>query len=326
MDFGGKINMEEENLINKHKKTIDFFKDEGFIPLDNKSFPLLNKYKNSSLFQEKSITAFIAWQYTYFGHYKIINDCLCSVFFHKTQNVYWTIHRPKEDTSYHLQPLIDTLSLLNKKAGIPVLQIKFVEEHLLADYKAVSGYVIETSYNIDSSEYAYKTKDLAAIDGHDNYYKRKRFKKFLERTDISVRPITKQNVKFCIDIENYWCNKQDCSYCLSFFGCEKKAIEVITDIFDENVHHGLFLYENEAPVGFIIAEKTNKYLSFTYFGKSKLPDGFTYLIYIMYKEHINDVEYMNINEDMGHPGLRRFKRLLGAYELWHKYIVTYRII
>jgi hypothetical protein len=32
---------------------------------------------------------------------------------------------------------------------------------------------------------------------------------------------------------------------------------------------------------------------------------------------------MNMSEDMGHLGLRRFKRLLSAHELWRKYIVTF---
>ena len=317
--------MEEQYLSDKHEKTISFFKSEGFLPLDNKSLPLLHKYKHSSVFQEKSITVFIAWQYAYFGHYKIINDCLCSVFFHNTQNVYWTIHRPREDSSYPLQPLIDTLGMLSKKAGLSYLQIKFIEEHLICEYQEVKGFPLQTYYSEDSSEYAYLLKDLTNLAGNVNSNKRSRIKKFLERQDISIRPITKQNVGFCIDIESYWCSHQDCSYCFSFFGCEKKAIEVITDIFDESIHYGLFLYENEEPAAFIISERINENLSFTYFGKSKISDGFAYLIYMMYKDHINDVAYMNINEDMGHPGIRRSKRLLGPYELWNKHVAVFEI-
>jgi hypothetical protein len=147
----------------------------------------------------------------------------------------------------------------------------------------------------------------------------------LEKQDISIRPITKDNVHLCLDVEEQWCSQEDCSYCRSFFGCEKEAIEIIIDIFDENIHSGLFLYNKEKPAGYIICEQLNKKISFLYFGKSNLDDGFVYLIYIMYRDYLKDVEYMNFNEDMGHPGLRKFKKLFSPYELWHKYIATYSL-
>ena len=53
--------------------------------------------------------------------------------------------------------------------------------------------------------------------------------------------------------------------------------------------------------------------------------GLVYLIYIIYRDFIKDVEYMNLSEDMGHQGLRRFKKLLSPFELWHKYTVNYEL-
>jgi hypothetical protein len=50
---------------------------------------------------------------------------------------------------------------------------------------------------------------------------------------------------------------------------------------------------------------------------------FVYLIYMLFKSCLPEVEYMNLNEDMGSPGLRLFKSHLSAYELWPKYICTY---
>ena len=97
----------------------------------------------------------------------------------------------------------------------------------------------------------------------------------------------------------------------------------MTEIFDDKIHQGLFLYINEKLSGYLICEKINEKLSFLYFGKSKVDGGLIFLIYMMYTEYIKNCEYMNISEDMGHEGLRRFKKLLSPYELWHKYIVTY---
>jgi hypothetical protein len=44
----------------------------------------------------------------------------------------------------------------------------------------------------------------------------------------------------------------------------------------------------------------------------------------MVKEYLSGIEYINVNEDMGKASLRFFKRRLSAYELWPKYVCTYR--
>ncbi|MDR1216197.1 MAG: phosphatidylglycerol lysyltransferase domain-containing protein [Treponema sp.] len=269
-----------------------------------------------------SAVMFIVWHYNYFGLYKVIHGYLCSVFFYEGKDIYFTIHAP-EKPERPLAAIVGILADLCRKSGLPTLQIKFVEERFLPEYKPLGPTNIV--YSDDNSEYAYKVSDLLDLSGPVNYYKRKRVKKIAAMADISLRPITAENIRLCAEIETEWCAYQDCAYCESFTGCEKKAIEAFFDLFDEKIHKGLFLYLGEKPIGYIICEKISEKLGVLYFGKVNIQDGFVYLIYMMFKEHLTDVEYMNISEDMGHQGLRRFKRLLSAYELWRKYIVTFDV-
>jgi hypothetical protein len=312
-------------MNNAYRRIYDFFAGEGFLPLDSKSYPIIKKYNRGSLLQEKSAVMFVVWHYNYFGLYKVIGECLCSVFFYESRAIYWTIHRPEENSTYPLEPIVDTLCGLCKKAGLPFLQVKFVDEDLLAQYRAVSRHDPQVTCFEDNGEYAYKTKDLTNLTGPANYYKRKRVKKFLDMPGIEILPMTNKTFFQCFSIEDEWCTHQDCSYCGSFTGCEKTAMEAMADIFDETIHTGLFLYHNGKPVGYIICERISEKLSFLYFGKSIIQDGFVYLIYVMYRDYLSGVEYMNMSEDMGHEGLRRFKRLLSPHELWRKYIVTYSL-
>jgi hypothetical protein len=269
-----------------------------------------------------SVVMLIVWRYNYFGLYKIIHGYLCSVFFYEGRDIYFTIHAP-EEPKYSLSAIVEQLEDLCRKNGVSSLQIKFVEERFLPEYRSLGP--IKAAYSDDNGEYAYKVSDLVDLSGQANYYKRKRVKKIASMEGVSLRPITAANIRLCEEIETEWCANQDCAYCESFTGCEKKVIEAFFDIFDEKLHKGLLLYLGEKPVGYIICEKISEKLSFLYFGKANVQDGFVYLIYMMFKEYLTDVEYMNISEDMGHLGLRRFKRLLSAYELWHKYIVTFDI-
>ena len=312
-------------MNDQHNKAYNIFLNEGFSVLDNESYRILQKYKYYSRLQEKTITTYVVWQDCLFGLYKIIDQCLCSVFFHEQQEIYWTIQRPNENSTCPLQPILSTLVKLCKKAGITTLSIKLIDQHLLSEYMAVQNPIIQIIYDIDSSEYIYTRDNLIKLNGTSNYYKRKRVKKYINRKDISIQLMTKENVNLCLEIENQWCSRQDCSYCYSFFGCEKKAIEIITDIYSEEIHKGLLLFNEEKPVGYIICEQLSSKVSFLYFGKSTLEDGFVYLIYTMYKDYLTEVQYMNFNEDMGHPGLRKFKKLLSPYELWHKYFISYSI-
>jgi hypothetical protein len=309
-------------LTEQYKKIYDSFIEQGFAPLDDVSYPLVRTYRGYSLLAEMSAVMIVAWRYNYFGLYKVIHGYLCSVFFYKGKDVYFAIHEP-EKPEEPLSAIVEYLADLCRKNGVPSLQIKFVEKRFLPKYEPLGP--VNVTYVEDNSEYAYKTSDLIDLAGQVNYYKRKRVKKIASMEGVSLRPMTADNVRLCVEIEAEWCANQECDYCESFAGCEKKVIEAFLDIFDENIHKGLLLYLGEKPVGYIICEKISEKLSLLYFGKANIQDGFMYLIYMMFKKHLTGVEYMNISEDMGHLGLRRFKRLLSVYELWHKYIVTFDV-
>jgi hypothetical protein len=266
-----------------------------------------------------SAVMFVVWRYSYFGLYKIIHGYLCSVFFHKGE-VYFTIHAPKEP-DYPLSAVVGRLADLCRENGVPSLQIKFVEERFLPEYESAGP--MKAVYSDDNSEYTYRTSDFLDLSGPVNCNKRKRVRKIASMEGVSLRPMTAANMRLCAEIEAEWCARQDCAYCESFAGCEMKAVEAFFDIFDENIHTGLLLYLGEKPAGYLICEKISEKLSFLYLGKANIQDGLVYLIYMMLKEHLTGVEYINMSEDMGKPGLRLFKRHLGRYTLARKYICTY---
>jgi hypothetical protein len=174
------------------------------------------------------------------------------------------------------------------------------------------------------SKYAYRTADFLELKGTINVNKRQRLTKSFKRQSILFRPIINKDAGVCLDIQNKWCDDRDCAICTSYIGCEKKALEVMVDIFDECFHQGLFLCSDGVPEGYVIGEALNANVGMAYFAKSPVQNYFLYLLYMFTKTCFSGLEYVNLDSDVGNPGLRMFKTHVGVYELWWKYICTYR--
>lgn len=309
-------------MTDQFSKVYSFFQQKGFLPVDKESYSVFKGYESYSLFQEMGATIITTWSFAYNGLYKVIQGYLCSLYFYEGKQVYFAVHRP-QTSDYSLQQIVDMLYGLSQEAGLPFLQIKFIEERYLKDYEAIQGYHIHAEYREEDSEYAYRVTDFLELSGNANQLKRRHLNKFFNAPNSSLRPMTKENISVCLAIEEAWCHSKECSYCESFSGCEKKAMEIMIDIFDDRIYNGLIGYWDDQPAGYVIWEKRNEKIAFLYFGKSNIQNHYTYLLYMMAKNYLPGVEYWNMNEDMGNMGLRMFKRHLGVYELWRKYICTF---
>jgi hypothetical protein len=310
-------------MDDQSSRAYDFFRKNGFVPVNADSYSVFKEYEGCTVLQEMSATIIVSWAFKFNSLYKIQHGYLCSVYFYDGKPVYFTIYQPKEESEYSLQQIIDILYDLSMEAGLPFLQVKFIENRFLSDFEGIKGYRVKTEHSDDDNEYAFKTKDLIELSGGVNVNKRKRIKKFLDNGRITLHSMTNENIHICFEIEKDWCKDRDCAVCESFTGCEKKALEKMGDIFDDSIYKGLIGYYDDVPVGYIFGETRNKNLSYLYFGKANVKDYFVYLIYMMVKTYLTNVEYMNMNEDMGNMGLRTFKQHLGAHELWRKNICTF---
>jgi hypothetical protein len=307
------------------QKLYENFKTEGFLPIGPQSYPIFRQFDNDNLSFEKCSTIISSWSPLSNGLYKIIDEYVCAVFFFPTSPEYFSIFSPhgKEKS---LQTIIDKLYEIAIHCGLKEFIVASIENRFLKNYENIIGYHIKSSFDQAESDHTYRMENLVCLDGTVNYYKRKRINLYCDREDIRLDPMTKQNVKLCLDIQKKWCDAKtdgECEICKSYFGCESKAISAMTDIFDENIHAGIIGYIGDTPMGYVITEDINKDVSFLHFGKGLDNDFFIYLIYMIYKTKINDFEYMNMGMDLGDPGLHFFKRKLSLSESWERYSCLY---
>jgi hypothetical protein len=226
--------------------------------------------------------------------------------------------------------LIDTLYDLSQGAGLPNLRLYAVEERFLQSFTTVAGYTVKSEYSDDHSEYVFRPADIANLAGAVNHKKHTHLNKFLDRGDITLKPMSSENHRLMLDVEREWCLSQDCGVCSAFAGCELRALEMMADIYDDRYFRGLLAYVEGRLSGYLVWEERSEGRAYLHFGKGTIQNFFVYLIYVLAKDELGGeaesdgpVRLLNINEDMGKEGLRRFKKHLGAYEHWRKYLCVY---
>jgi hypothetical protein len=265
------------------------------------------------------------WYATNLGLSQGIGNILSSVFFFERREPYFVLHGEEAGIDLqpvHLQPVIDELYALAEEAEFPRFRVECIDENALSGYILVEGYVKKVEYLERDSEYVYQTGELLNLDGRRNHKKRSFCRRFAQMPELAILPLTRDNIGLSGEVEKTWCADHDCSYCRSFYGCEKDALDRMAEIFDETRHGGLIALEGEKPAGYIIGEKINDGLAFLYFGKGNIQQLYAYLIYVCFNKYIR-ADRINISDDLGMEGLRTFKQELSRHEQWRRYSISY---
>jgi hypothetical protein len=296
--------------------------------VDLKSYPLFRDFSGAAVLSELTPAVSTFWTLSFNELYRIIDGCLVTVFFFDGMEPYFELNLPGGAGTGSVKQIIDTLYELARGAGLPNLRLYAVEERFLETFTRVPGYTVASEYSDDHSEYVYKPADIVNLGGSVNHKKHTHLNKFLNRDDITLVPMTNDNRRLFLEVERTWCGGQDCAACSAFAGCELRALEIMGDIYDDRCFHGFFGYAGDTLSGYLVWEQRDQGRAYLHFGKGTIQNFFVYLIYLLAKNDLggdsgNAVQLLNINEDMGKEGLRRFKRHLGVYEQWRKYLCVF---
>jgi hypothetical protein len=311
-------------IVPSHGESRDFFLKTGFKPITKETYHLLKGFEHDSILVERTALVTVAWVPDHNGLYMLIRDHLCCVLFYERKPVYFVIYRPGADRNGGgpLKAVINDLFEMLRGIRLSSLQIRYISEDCLDEYQAIPGYTVKTEYSDNDSEYVLKTTDLLDLAGGINAHKREQINKILKKTNLELRPLDRENIHVCTAIETEWCRSKVCEICRQPNGCEKLAVGMMTSIYDENRLCGYLLFQDNAPIGYNVVGKRNN-ISFDFFGKTLNGIPFVYLVYMTVKDYLSDVEFFNMDADIGIPGLRTFKQHLGLSSLKRKYICNF---
>ncbi|GMO41936.1 MAG: hypothetical protein Ta2F_17950 [Termitinemataceae bacterium] len=318
----GEINRHELSL--GAKKKYDFFIGRGFKPITKDSYFDLAKHKYNSKLAASQPLLLTSWSFAFHNLYCFLENYLCVIYFYDN-DIMFSLIKIEDSDSDSKQNIIDKLYNMCMEAGCLKLSICLIEESELSNFANVSGYNIETNYCDDNSEYVFNPLDILALDGGVNKKKRERFKLCFADKDTDITVMDGSGMQKVLEIEDEWCGHNDCTLCSSFIGCEKTTLKTMIDLFDKKIHTGFYMESGGEIIGYMLTELKNN-VAYCYLGKSNKSNYFPYFFFLLAEKYFKNVDYMNLDEDLGNQGLRMFKRGLGKYTLWRKYDCVYRRI
>ncbi len=191
-------------------------------------------------------------------------------------------------------------------------QREFFEQHF--------GGTFEIDNERKYADYYYDSHMLAELLGRKLSAKRNHINAFEKLGDWHFDRITQSNKAVCLEIENEWItlNSDDGGALLRY---EKNAIETALEFFDELELFGGILYLDERPVAFSIGEKLNADTIVVKFEKalSDIPGAFQMINREFAACFGREYKYINREEDLGDPGLRRAKSSYVPFYLENKH-------
>ncbi len=312
-----KLEGNRTNASNDHLTNLNI-KKYGYVPLElkakiafTKAFetlqPTISEFTFTNLYMWREYYQFV-WKKSDNG-----NIILISLQDSSKLNVFPLIG---EDFQFFITELDEIKFGLN----LPVKIIRVPESNVEKIKRIIPN--IEIFEDRDNWDYLYKRSDLIDLPGKPYATIRHKLNKFTREYPISIEPLTSDNAKLCLQLQEEWCNLRSCSDTPSLDN-EDKAIRDILLHINQLDFIGFVVLHNGNVIGFSIGEKLNSSTINIHVEKGNAEYFGLYqaLNHIFAEQFAINFEFINREQDLGVPGLRRSKESYHPIEFIKKYIV-----
>lgn len=217
----------------------------------------------------------------------------------------------------HVEDSIDTL-LDNPE----IKELSMVPETVVKSIKDHSKYVIKEDR--DSEDYILNVKNFISTPSKNLRKKINQFESTNSNINCKILDITEENcIKAVLELNKAWCKGKGFSYDKSIE--DQNSIEKFLEISSRINAMAVGVYINDVLIGFTLNEILNSTWAMGHFGKSDINIKYSSLYCEYASEKLlsqKGIEYINIQQDTGLPGLRETKMSYHPEFFLKKYTVT----
>lgn len=173
----------------------------------------------------------------------------------------------------------------------------------------------------NSSDYIYESESLKTLTGKKLSAKRNHINRFVENfPDWRYEKITKDNMKYAIDMHVKWCELNGCTKSAGLLD-ECFAISEAFKYFDELELSGGMLIADNRVFAFSIGDKLNSDTFLVHIEKafSDIQGAYPMINKHFVINNCENFKYVNREEDLGEEGLRKAKLSYQPYNILQKF-------
>ena len=175
----------------------------------------------------------------------------------------------------------------------------------------------------DNFDYVYFRKNLAELPGKDFHKKKTHINKFeKEYSDISIEPLTVENISDAKEILELWARSRDTE---SLKDSDYHAAAEALEILPRTSMVGIVLYVKKVPVAWTLAEiEADNKTAVCLFEKAdaSYKGSFQYINYAFAGYLPEYIEFINREQDLGNAGLRQSKMTYRPIKFIKKYRIS----
>ena len=261
---------------------------------------VLAKYQPQT--SEWSFTNLFIWQSHYGFQWSMFRDWLV------------VLGGNKED-AYALQPMgppsrVEVTRMLLKwlweERGEASARVERADQRLVSELEGAGDFFVDSTR--DQFDYVYRSEDLIKLGGRKYHAKRNHINKFRRIYPFSYMPLKDEHLKPCLQLADSWCEWRRCEEDLNLVGEWDAVRQALTHFGALEILGGVILVEDQVRA-FALGELINDQMATVHIEKAD-PEiqGLYAVINQQFCENCwQDVPFVNREQDLGEPGLRKAK-------------------
>jgi hypothetical protein len=262
--------------------------------------------KNQKSSSEYTFTNFYIWRECDRSQLTMINNNLCIE------------ASPDGEQPYFFEPLgenkiEETIKIcLSRTPRFSRISEEFAQAHFIGK----AGLKIEQDPN--NSDYIYRTADLIELKGKKYDGKRNKIKKFLKNNSPVYHAMTEAHIPDSLKLLDKWTKPRKSGVCF-----DEPAKEMMNNFSELKPRGGIIRIKGNIEA-FTVGEKINNDTAVIYIEIANPDiDGLAQYINQMFCKHEwGGIQFINREQDLGDPGLRKAKLSYHPIKMINKYSVT----
>lgn len=266
-----------------------------------------------------SFSNLCSWRFLYDTQFAEINGFIVFKFWTQKQLAYM-MPVGKGDLKNTVLQMMDDAN----KEGDPFVMLG-VSTEMREELESIMPHTFAYTIDRDYADYIYLRENLAELKGRKYQQKRNHINRFINAyNEYEFVPITTpEHIKECIHFEAKWCKQNNCDK-HEGTGNERESILYGLNHFKELGLMGGILYADGKTVAFTYGMPINKDTFGTHVEKAdSMVEGAYAMINREFARYIPEqYHYINREEDLGIPGLRKAKLSYNPAIILDKYLVS----